>query len=571
MEEYNAQIKDIENGGFENYVQSMNSLKEWSEASENSQYVMYYQFEIQILRLVEKRHLVINSSQPFLVDRSTEQPLELVEDQQLDYYKVRLDRTNISFLKCLYGNFLYDYSTSKHGLNKYLSSEAIFSSIRELIKQQEYSGLLGRYLQLAVRMNNLEQEKWLLNFICEEIVKSNNNTSTLSTYLKILAHAKKPMLTTDDQDQKILGSLDGRIQEAYDKKKFSSVRDLLRSKLILLGITSEEPQSDINVDIGKSYLSEANEATTMALKIMSLEDALRAFKDCGEKPKIAKTKVLLKEAYEKYDKSDEFSEFHFEVELSDKEQQQRDEFVERLANMDIAETLKNLANTQGLIPSRENTLSAAKQVLKDNPLLGIFPRTLIGNNRKIATYATAEEQLEYEYYRIYEYSLQFQMMVYLNPIFEIKENRGELTTEVFMDVLRDNRLIDSRNIPIISVGIERYLQHDFVSAMHILAPQFESTLRRVFENAGYPTTSLGSNLTQKEQTFNAFLKREDVKAALGEDVHQAIEFIMVEQTGFNLRNNIGHGLMSIDQMTKECCVLILYLFLVITRYAVKGN
>ena len=69
-----------------------------------------------------------------------------------------------------------------------------------------------------------------------------------------------------------------------------------------------------------------------------------------------------------------------------------------------------------------------------------------------------------------------------------------------------------------------------MSALHILVPQFESTVRRMFSKAGYSTTSIRKGNTQQEVTFNEFLLRDDVKSTLGNDVHKLIQIVMVEQS-----------------------------------------
>lgn len=43
-----------------------------------------------------------------------------------------------------------------------------------------------------------------------------------------------------------------------------------------------------------------------------------------------------------------------------------------------------------------------------------------------------------------------------------------------------------------------------------------------------------------------------------------IDFVMVEQLGKNLRNNIAHGLSGMKTFNKNNCLIVLYLFWMIT-------
>ncbi|MGN7296366.1 DUF4209 domain-containing protein [Ferdinandcohnia sp. SAFN-114] len=51
--------------------------------------------------------------------------------------------------------------------------------------------------------------------------------------------------------------------------------------------------------------------------------------------------------------------------------------------------------------------------------------------------------------------------------------------------------------------------------------------------------SIKKGNNQQEETFNEFLNREDVKNALGKNLHQYIYMIIVNQSGLNLRNRIA--------------------------------
>jgi hypothetical protein len=46
---------------------------------------------------------------------------------------------------------------------------------------------------------------------------------------------------------------------------------------------------------------------------------------------------------------------------------------------------------------------------------------------------------------------------------------------------------------------------------------------------------------------------------------------MVEQAGLNLRNEIAHGLIKFSDITKTKCIIVIYLFLVLTRYSITNE
>jgi hypothetical protein len=157
----------------------------------------------------------------------------------------------------------------------------------------------------------------------------------------------------------------------------------------------------------------------------------------------------------------------------------------------------------------------------------------------------------------------------LGEIFQILTKEHDMTKEDVIEALMNSPLLGEGNAPIVSVGIERFFARDYVSALHILVPQFESCLRRMFAQAGFPTTTIKSGETQHEESFTRFLGRPDVKAALGPDIHKYIEFVMVNQKGLNLRNEVAHGLIKPSDCSENNVQIVIHLFLMLTLYRIN--
>lgn len=165
--------------------------------------------------------------------------------------------------------------------------------------------------------------------------------------------------------------------------------------------------------------------------------------------------------------------------------------------------------------------------------------------------------------------LNINVEVFLKAIFDKLISEFEISTEDFMKKFNKWDLLDKKNVPFIECGISRFLEKDYLSALHILVPQFESTVRRMFSKVGYTTTSIRKGNTQQAITFNEFLLRNDVKSSFGNDIHKLIQIVMVEQSGLNLRNEIAHGLIEIRNVNYTKCILVIYLFLILTTYNIE--
>ncbi|WP_214626540.1 DUF4209 domain-containing protein [Paenibacillus agaridevorans] len=159
----------------------------------------------------------------------------------------------------------------------------------------------------------------------------------------------------------------------------------------------------------------------------------------------------------------------------------------------------------------------------------------------------------------------------LLSVFNLTTEEKGLNADVFLEKLKSWELMNENNFTIISVGVRSFFNEDSISSLHVLVPQFEVCVRHMFVKAGAATSSIKKGMAQHEETFNEFLKREDVIQSLGDAVHKYIQFVMVEQSGMNLRNNIAHGLIKAEACNKSINVLVLHLFLVLTIYGLPTN
>jgi len=180
-------------------------------------------------------------------------------------------------------------------------------------------------------------------------------------------------------------------------------------------------------------------------------------------------------------------------------------------------------------------------------------KTLDEDDLKLASFA--------EQYRI-ELSLRIQLI--LLPVFQRLIRDRRMSAEDLISSVEAWPLLHRDNQPFLRYGITHFFAGDHLGSLHVLVPQFESSLRRAFSKQGFVTTiKKNKGRSEQEQTFGNFLDRTDIRAELGENLHQAIRFVMVDQLGMNLRNNIGHGLISAEACNEVHSCLVLLLFLIL--------
>lgn len=134
------------------------------------------------------------------------------------------------------------------------------------------------------------------------------------------------------------------------------------------------------------------------------------------------------------------------------------------------------------------------------------------------------------------------------------------TTENFRQLLDEKGLIqiDGNYFEILIYGIENYIKQDFISAIHILVPQFENLLLLVAESAGIQTTVIerGKAITKKVTLSDLSLKSEEMLKVFGKDFCLYLRYSLYSPLGLSIRHKIAHGTITKDECSESNCNLV---------------
>jgi hypothetical protein len=277
--------------------------------------------------------------------------------------------------------------------------------------------------------------------------------------------------------------------------------------------------------------------------------------------------VLIRRAYEELESSDELSNFSSEFSLPT---EAIENILKPYLEGEKKEILDRIAKAICFIPKLSEVERQTRELMELFPLQFLVERSVIDDGKKVDHSNSNEDgSYRFAFSQCYMYHLQINLELIIVNLFNKLIDDKELSSEDVVNKLKSWPLLSPKNLPLIEVGIEAFFKGDYVSSLHILVPQFESTLRRMFSLAGYPTTSIKKGTAQHEETFNEFLNRSDIKEALGDHIHKFIQMVMVEQTGINLRNKVAHGLISFSECNRSLNILVIYLFLLLTIFRIN--
>lgn len=251
----------------------------------------------------------------------------------------------------------------------------------------------------------------------------------------------------------------------------------------------------------------------------------------------------------------------------------RDEFEEMMAFFlepdEVEECLQRVAYEASLLPHVESAYALARQIFEGGFLFVTIPRKFISNEMTVKQAFTDDERFRSEVERNLLMQIEINSRLVLPELLKRLRLEKGLNADVLSSYIEKSDLIDPDNLEIIRVGLERYFACDHVSALHILVTQFEDVLRTIFDKAGHPVVRPRRDRSGWQfEPFGTFLERDFVKIAMPRDLHQYVKLVMTETTGWNLRNEIAHGLIRPQQCTQVVADTVVHLFLLITLFRI---
>lgn len=152
--------------------------------------------------------------------------------------------------------------------------------------------------------------------------------------------------------------------------------------------------------------------------------------------------------------------------------------------------------------------------------------------------------------------------------------KGILTVETVMQALEKSPLIIKGQLSIIKRGMESYFAEDYLVACHLLIPQFESAIRRLVAMLGGEILMHDSNPNDGNQYISLnVLLTSDVLANSGlpEDMIVYFRNLFTNQSGWNLRNLVCHGLLIEQQFNEAKADRIVHAFMILGTIQLKST
>ncbi|PKZ29757.1 hypothetical protein CYJ41_02380 [Campylobacter ureolyticus] len=404
----------------------------------------------------------------------------------------------------------------------------------------EFSEAINSYKR-AIFLANSTKNKELLSEIVNRTTNAFLNLQNNNYILKLNDILKKLQLK-DKLKYEIIEKLKIKTNNA---QKISYLEEI-RNWYIILGNTDEE--NNTTIEIINTYIELGNNKNysyyyEMALKeYYSLPNKIKENLDIDKDflyEKIERTNKIQLRSIEGLETSP--------INISNL----TDSSINMVKNKDISTALRFFANGRQRVDF--TNLKKQSENIYQNSIASMFKHIQLSQDGK----KISEEPYE-NIVLSKNYNIHFSLTVYsfiipaLNQI--LMEHR--ISKEYIYNICNNSLLVDKNRVNLWTKGLHLGFEHEFLLSAHILIPQIEYLIRFILKENNVTTTIIDNCGIETEKSLNKLLKEEKLQEILEIDLIKELQYLLIQPTSYNLRNEIVHALVD-DNIDK---VGIIYLW-----------
>ena len=230
-------------------------------------------------------------------------------------------------------------------------------------------------------------------------------------------------------------------------------------------------------------------------------------------------------------------------------------------------------------PDPDALREQARQRASKYLLSTIMPTTVVDQDGKVVARSPAhigggddeERALRLDIVRHEELRRQADVQGLIEPARQLVQAEHPLDRRNLRPIVEMTPVVPGDRVDLFTMGFTRFFGGDFISALHILVPQLENSLRYLLKQAGVEPSAIQTDMTQESHTLSALLTkdREALERIVDPAILYEIENLFGYRGGPTLRHRLAHGLVSAGEcynpdsiyacwfMFRLCCLPLL--------------
>ena len=283
-----------------------------------------------------------------------------------------------------------------------------------------------------------------------------------------------------------------------------------------------------------------NDAVKAYRKIPSAERA-----QFGIDERIHELRMLLSET--RRESMKEFKTFETSTDVSEAVTQIQD----GLRGCELPESLKRFAALV-VPPQYQQVVDEAKAIADQTVFTKLFGVSHMSSDGRVVGHRDPsrpdhterkDRGLEDDTFRHFQQALGFNAACVIEPARRVMAEEHQPTERYFTEFAAVSPLVPPGREVLFGKGLLAGFVGDYVTAAHLLIPQFEHVIRCAIASTGGTTTNLYDTGVEQHKTLDTLLALPEAEAAFGEDLLETLKAILCDPNGEGFRNQVAHGLL----------------------------
>lgn len=442
------------------------------------------------------------------------------------------------------------------------------SSAFEIVKALKSAYVLAKKIKYSVGKVNQSIAATILNF---------NNTSpsrwaVTHELMKFALENKKEY--GKDFWEKVVEICKKMAEEQEQKNNLYFARDFLSLGEKIEQTVFNVKDKNWRQKIASSFEQETEKHKESFVQSEFLVKAITEYRTLGEEKKVEELEKELQGAK----KDMKFQTFSQTMDLTEWVNQIKAQFKALIQKESKEQLLIRLTVDNSMLPKYNEVKRQSEKMDEEFPLQSLFSHTIIDNSGNMPRkYDTELEKKHLSLLRQYHFSL----MMYeasINVLFEELTQAEKIDIESVTKYMADHMwygkeyehrdpdtkevLLKSRKwVELLTPGVQAYLislqmlknkdfkgaRSNLILATDSLTPKIEGLIREFYETIGKPVdkikTERGGKQVTEKKGLDELLHEPYAAEIFGDDLLILMKYVLIELSGYNLRNNVSHALM----------------------------
>lgn len=216
------------------------------------------------------------------------------------------------------------------------------------------------------------------------------------------------------------------------------------------------------------------------------------------------------------------------------------------------------------VPDPERIVQQVRDFAEKAPFQALIANTILDHEgRAVAQIGSVESDLEGRVVSQTSQNLQIEAF-FLRGIIDSVFSHYRPQADDLVQFLSRSPVFEAEMKPALHVGLSTYLDGDHISSICVLIPQVEAAIRSLAKLIGAPLYRVGRHGGLVLRTLDDLLRDEAISGTLGSRVASYYLILLTDKRGWNLRNNVCHGLVPPNVLGRGQANRVLHVLLLLS-------